>query len=60
MGLFDRLILSLFALITLTAFASIFLISFDNDHNQQAPVDNPPTPSDDTRPAAPVPSTDRA
>src|ERR1700693_3546412 len=46
MGLFDRITLAIFGLITMTVIASIYLISFDNDHNQQAPVDDPPPRSD--------------
>jgi hypothetical protein len=42
MGLFDRVTLAVFGLVTMTAIASIYLISFDNDHNQQAPVEDPP------------------
>lgn len=42
MGFFDRLVLAVFALITMTAIASIYLISFDNDHNQEARTDDPP------------------
>jgi hypothetical protein len=42
MGLFDRLTLAIFGLVTMTVIASIYLISFDNDHNQQAPVEEPP------------------
>jgi hypothetical protein len=43
----DRLTLAVFGLLAVTTIASIFLISFDNDHNQQAPVDAPPDPSHD-------------
>jgi Cu+-exporting ATPase len=39
--------LAAFGLLAVTTIASIFLISFDNDHNQQAPVDAPPDPSHD-------------
>jgi hypothetical protein len=42
MGLADRLTLAVFAFLTMTTIASIYLISFDNDHNQQAPADDPP------------------
>jgi hypothetical protein len=56
MGLFDRVTLAVFGLITMTVIASIYLISFDNDHNQQAPVEDPPARGDDGdshRPPAP-------
>jgi hypothetical protein len=54
MGLIYRLALSLFGFITMTAIASIYLISFDNDHNQQAPVDGPEqTRGDDRGPQTP-------
>lgn len=53
MGLFDRLTLAIFGLITMTVIASIYLISFDNDHNQQAPVDDPPPRSDGDDPHRP-------
>jgi hypothetical protein len=42
MGVADRLTLAVFAFLTMTTIASIYLISFDNDHNQQAAVDEPP------------------
>ncbi len=35
-----RLPFSFFALITMTAIAAIYLITFDNDHNQQAASDD--------------------
>ena len=54
MGLIYRLALSVFGFITMTAIASIYLISFDNDHNQQAPVDGPDQArGDDRGPEAP-------
>src|ERR1700680_549491 len=56
MGLFDRVTLAVFGLITMTVIASIYLISFDNDHNQQAPVEDPPARGggdDPHRPPAP-------
>jgi hypothetical protein len=56
MGLLDRLTLAAFALLTMTAIASIYLISFDNDHNQQAPVDEPPGRGDDGPEHPPAPS----
>jgi hypothetical protein len=56
MGLLDRLTLAAFALLTMTAIASIYLISFDNDHNQQAPVDDPPAHGDDGPEHPPAPS----
>src|SRR5487761_586271 len=37
-----RLPFSFFALLTMTAIAAIYLITFDNDHNQQAAVDDDP------------------
>ncbi|MFZ0180177.1 MAG: hypothetical protein WAL84_09965 [Candidatus Dormiibacterota bacterium] len=42
MSLPDRLTLAVFGLLAVTTIASIFLISFDNDHNQQALADAPP------------------
>jgi hypothetical protein len=57
MGLFGSLTVAVFGLLAVTAIASIYLISFDNDHNQQAPVDDPPAPGDDDDPEVPpVPS----
>ena len=53
MGLVDRITLALFGLITMTVIASIYLISFDNDHNQQAPVDDPPARGDGDDPRRP-------
>jgi hypothetical protein len=53
MGVFDRLTLAAFGLFTMTAIASIYLISFDNDHNQQAPVDDPPARGNDEGPEVP-------
>jgi hypothetical protein len=53
MGLFDRLTLAVFGMFTMTAIASIYLISFDNDHNQQAPVDEPPARGSDDGPEIP-------
>jgi hypothetical protein len=56
-----RLPFSLFALITMTLIASIYLITFDNDHNQQAATDDDPGRGDDgpekppTRPDTPPP-----
>jgi hypothetical protein len=54
MGLVDRITLSIFGFVTMTAIASIYLISFDNDHNQQAPVDDPPERGQDPGPETPV------
>jgi hypothetical protein len=54
MGPFDRLTLAIFGLITMTVIASIYLISFDNDHNQQAPVDDPPARGDGDDPHRPT------
>jgi hypothetical protein len=42
-----RLPFSIFALITMTLIASIYLITFDNDHNQQAATDDEPGRGDD-------------
>jgi hypothetical protein len=53
MDLFDRLTLAVFAMFTMTAVASIYLISFDNDHNQQAPADDPPARGRDEGPEVP-------
>ena len=53
MGLFDRLTLAVFGMFTMTAIAGIYLISFDNDHNQQAPVDDPPAHDSDEGPEVP-------
>lgn len=53
MGLFDRLTLAVFGMFTMTVIASIYLISFDNDHNQQAPVDEPPAHGSDHGPEVP-------
>jgi hypothetical protein len=55
MGLFDRLTLAVFGMFTMTAIASIYLISFDNDHNQQAPVDEPPARGGDDPEVPPAP-----
>ena len=51
-----RLPFSFFALLTMTAIASIYLITFDNDHNQQASVDDDPGRRDDGPGPPPVPS----
>ena len=56
MGVFDRLTLAVFGLVTMTVIASIYLISFDNDHNQQAPVEDPPQRGDDDPHGRPAPS----
>ena len=45
----DRLTLAVFGLLAVTTIASIVLISFDNAHNQQAPVAAPPDPGHDDR-----------
>ena len=61
MGLIYRLTLAVFAFVTMTVITSIYLITFDNDHNQQAPVDNPPDERDDGGPGTPPdPSTHHA
>jgi hypothetical protein len=51
-----RLPFSFFALVTMTLIASIYLITFDNDHNQQAAVDDEPGRGDDGPESPPVPS----
>ena len=51
-----RLPFSFFALVTKTLIASIYLITFDNDHNQQAAVDDEPGRGDDGPESPPVPS----
>jgi hypothetical protein len=51
-----RLPFSVFAFVTMTLIASIYLIQFDNDHNQQAPVDDDPGRGDDGPDTPPVPS----
>jgi hypothetical protein len=42
-----RLPFSFFALVTMTAIAAIYLITFDNDHNQQAATDDETGRGDD-------------
>src|ERR1019366_10618868 len=51
-----RLPFAFFALVTMTAIASIYLITFDNDHNQQAAVDDEPRRGDDGPESPPMPS----
>ena len=51
-----RIPFSVFAFVTMTLIASIYLIQFDNDHNQQAPVDDDPGRGDDGPDTPPVPS----
>ena len=51
-----RLPFSIFAFITMTLIASIYLIQFDNDHNQQAAADDDPGRGDDGPETPPVPS----
>ncbi|MGA7987688.1 MAG: hypothetical protein WCB51_04740 [Candidatus Dormiibacterota bacterium] len=53
MGLLDRLTLAVFGMITMTLISSIYLISFDNDHNQQAPANDPPARGSDDGPEVP-------
>jgi hypothetical protein len=54
MSFIYRITLSIFGFFTMTAITSIYLISFDNDHNQQAQVDGPEqTRGDDRGPEAP-------
>jgi hypothetical protein len=50
-----RLPFSFFALVTMTGIASIYLITFDNDHNQQAAVDDEPGRGEDGPESPPVP-----
>ena len=55
MGWFGQLIMAIFGLLAVTTIASIYLIAFDNDHNQQPPVEDPPAPGrDDGREMPPV------
>jgi hypothetical protein len=54
-GLVYRLLFSFFALVTMTAIAAIYLITFDNDHNQQAAVDDEPGRGDDGPGSPPIP-----
>jgi hypothetical protein len=51
-----RLPFAFFALVTMTAIASIYLITFDNDHNQQAAVDDDPGRGDHGPESPPMPS----
>jgi hypothetical protein len=51
-----RLPYSVFAFVTMTLIASIYLIQFDNDHNQQAAADDDPGRGDDGPETPPVPS----
>jgi len=53
----ERLALAVFALVTMTAIASIYLISFDNDHNQQADTEESPGQSDTGGSRVPTPPT---
>src|ERR1700692_3865449 len=55
LGWVYRLPFSFFALLTMTAIASIYLITFDNDHNQQAAVDDEPGRGDDGPGSPPTP-----
>jgi hypothetical protein len=57
LGWVYRLPFSIFALVTMTLIASIYLITFDNDHNQQAAVDDEPGRGDDGPGSPPEPST---
>src|ERR1017187_4276718 len=50
-----RLPFAFFALVTMTAIAAIYLITFDNDHNQQAAVDDETGREDDGPESPPVP-----
>lgn len=49
MGPIYRITIAIFGFVTMTAITSIYLISFDNDHNQEAPVDSPGQARDDDR-----------
>src|SRR5579862_5027169 len=49
-----RLPFSVFALVTMTLIASIYLITFDNDHNQQAAADDDSSHGDDGPSKPPV------
>jgi len=51
-----RLPYSVFAFVIMTLIASIYLIQFDNDHNQEAKVDDDPGRGDDGPETPPVPS----
>ncbi len=53
----ERLALAIFALVTMTGIASIYLISFDNDHNQEARVEDAPGQNDTGGSKAPTPPT---
>jgi len=53
MGLFERATLAIFGFVTMTVIASIYLISFDNDHNQQAPAEERPARGDGDDPHSP-------
>lgn len=50
-----RLPFAFFALLTMTAIASIYLITFDNDHNQSAAIDDDPGRGDDGPESPPFP-----
>ncbi|MFI5286128.1 MAG: hypothetical protein ACHQ4F_07395 [Candidatus Dormibacteria bacterium] len=56
LGWVYRLPFSLFAFVTMTLIASIYLITFDNDHNQQAAVDDDPGHGDEGPQSPPAPS----
>src|ERR1019366_6913353 len=49
-----RLPFDVFAPLTMTPIASIYLITFDNDHNQQAAGGDDDTPRGDDGPASPL------
>jgi hypothetical protein len=53
MGPFERATLAIFGFVTMTVIASIYLISFDNDHNQQAPAEEHPARGDGDDPHPP-------
>ncbi len=56
MGLFGSVTLAIFGLLAVTMIASIYLISFDKDHNQQAPDEVSPVRGDDEFRERPAPS----
>jgi len=51
-----RLGMSIFALVTMTGIASIYLISFDNDHNQEARAEDSPGQGGDGGSKVPSPT----
>jgi len=63
MGLVGTVALAIFGLLAVTLIATIYLISFDKDHNQEAPAADLPALSHDqatgSDPAAGTPTTSR-